>query len=71
MRPQPRVHLAVSAQAAGVLEGLAALFAHVRPLTRVLSQVVLVVGAPLKGQRTVRTLEGSNTRVHLEKVMQN
>lgn len=65
MRPQPRVHLAVSAQAAGVLEGLAALFAHVRPLARVLPQVVLVVGAPLEGERTVGALEGPDARVHL------
>lgn len=68
VRSQPRVHLTVSAQAAGVLERLAALFAHVRPLTCVLPQVVLVVGAPLESQRTVGTLEGPDTRVHLGKV---
>lgn len=71
VRSQPRVHLAVSAQAAGVFERLAALFAHVGPLACVLPQVVLVVGAPLESQRTVGTLEGPDTRVHLEKVMQN
>lgn len=43
VRPQSRVHLAVAAQAAGVLEGLAALLAHVRPLARVLPQVILVM----------------------------
>lgn len=37
MGPQPRVHLAVSAQATGVLERLAALLAHVRPLAGVLA----------------------------------
>lgn len=71
MRSQPRVHLTVSAQAAGVLERLAALFAHVRPLTCVLPQVILVVGAPLKSQRTVGTLEGPDTCVHLGQVMHN
>lgn len=65
MWPQPRVHLTVSAQTAGVLEGLAALFAHIRPLTRVLPQVVLVVGAPLESEWTVGALEGPDTRMHL------
>lgn len=60
MRPQTRVHLAVPPQAAGVLEGLSTLFTDVRPLTCVLPQVILVVGAPFEGERTVRALEGSN-----------
>lgn len=70
MWPQPRVHLAVPAQAAGVLEGLAALLTHVRPLARVLPQVVLVMGAPLEGQRAVGTLERPHTCMHLERPFQ-
>lgn len=64
MRPQTRVHLTVSAQAAGVLEGLAALFTHVWPLTCVLPQVVLVVGAPFEGERAVRALKCPHTCMH-------
>lgn len=59
------MHLTVPPQAAGVLEGLATLFAHIRPLTRVLPQVVLVVGAPFEGKRAVRTLECSYSRMYL------
>lgn len=68
MRPQSRVHLTVSTQAAGVLEGLATLLTHVRPLACVLPQVVLVVRAPFESERAVRTLESPNTCVHLGKV---
>lgn len=68
MRPQTRVHLTVSAQAAGVLEGLAALFTHVWPLTCVLPQVVLVVGAPFEGERAVRALKCPHTCMHLGKI---
>lgn len=67
MRTQSRVHLAVSAQAAGVLEGLATLLAHVRPLACVLPQVVLIVRAPFESERAVRALEGPNTCVYLVK----
>lgn len=61
MRPQPRVHLTVTTQAAGVLERLATLFTHIWPLTCVLTQVVLVVRAPLKSERAVGALERSYT----------
>lgn len=71
MRPQSRVHLTVSAQTAGVLEGFAALFAHIRPLTCVLPQVVLVVGAPFESERAMRALKSPNTRVYLGKVTEN
>lgn len=64
MRPQSRVHLTVTTQAAGVLERLAALLAHIWPLTCVLTQVVLVVRAPFKSERAVRALECSYTCVH-------
>lgn len=43
MRTQPRVHLTVSSQAAGVFKGLATLLTHIRPLACVLPQMVLVV----------------------------
>ena len=66
MRPQPRVHLAVPAKAAGVFEGLSTLLTHVRPLARVLPQVILVMGAPLKRQRAVWALEGPYASMHLE-----
>ena len=66
MRPQPRVHLAVPAKAAGVFEGLSTLLTHVRPLARVLPQVVLVMGAPLERQRAMWALEGPYTCMHLE-----
>lgn len=65
MWPQPRMHLTVPPQAAGVLERLATLFAHVRPLTCVLPQVVLVVRAPFECKRAVRTLERSYSRMYL------
>jgi len=65
MRPQTRMHLTVSTQAARVLEGLATLFTHIRPLTRVLPQVILVVGAPFKSKRAVRTLEGPYSCMYL------
>jgi len=68
MRPQSRVHLTVSAQAAGVLEGLATLLTHIRPLACVLPQVVLIVRAPFESERAVRALERPNARVHLGKV---
>lgn len=58
MRAQARVELTVSPQAAAVFEGLATLLTHIGPLTRVLAQVVLVVGAPLEGERAVGALEG-------------
>ncbi len=48
MRPQSRVHLTVSTQAAGVLKRLTTLLAHIRPLACVLPQVVLVVRAPFE-----------------------
>lgn len=57
MRPQARMHLAVSTQAAGVLKGLSTLFTHIWPLARVLPQVILVVRAPLESKRAVRALE--------------
>lgn len=66
VRPQPRVHLAVAAQAAGVFEGLSALLAHVWPLACVLPQMVLVMGAPLEGQWAVGALERPNTSMHLQ-----
>lgn len=66
MRPQPRVHLAVPAKAAGVFEGLSALLTHVRPLARVLSQMVLVMRAPLEGQRAMWALERPHACMHLE-----
>ena len=65
MRPQSRVHLTVSAQTAGILEGLATLLAHIRPLTRVLPQMVLVVRAPFESERAVRALECPYTCVYL------
>lgn len=71
MRTQSRVHLTVSAQTAGVLERFATLFAHIRPLTRVLPQVILVVGAPFESERTMRALKGPNTRVYLDKETEN
>lgn len=67
MRPQSRVHLTVSTQAAGVLERLAALLAHIRPLTCVLPQVVLVVRTPLESKRAVWALECPYTCVYLGK----
>lgn len=57
MRSKSRVHLTVSSQATGILEGLAALFTNVRSLACVLPKVVLVVGAPFEGERAVGTLE--------------
>lgn len=68
MRPQPRVHLTVSTQAAGVLEGLATLLTHIWPFTCVLPQVVLVVRAPLESERAVRALECPYTCVYLNEV---
>lgn len=68
MGPQTRVHLTVPAQAAGVLEGLATLFAHIRSLTGVLPQVVLVMRAPLESERTVWTLERPYSCMHLVEV---
>lgn len=68
MRPQSRVHLTVSAQTAGVLEGLATLLTNIRPLACVLPQVVLVVRAPFESERTVRALECPYTCMHLAKV---
>lgn len=62
------MHLTVSSQTAGVLEGLATLFTHIWPLTCVLPQVVLVVRAPLESERAVRALECPNTCVYLGKV---
>lgn len=67
MRPQSRVHLTVSTQAAGVLEGLATLLTHIRSLACVLPQVVLVMGAPLESERAVRALECPETCVYLGK----
>lgn len=61
------MHLTVPPQTAGVLEGLATLFAHIRPLTCVLPQVVLVVGAPFEGKRAVRALECSYSCMYLRK----
>lgn len=68
MRSQSRVHLTVSTQAAGVLEGLATLLTHIWPLACVLPQVVLVVRAPFESERAVRALECPNTCVYLGKV---
>lgn len=65
VRPQSRVHLTVSAQTAGVFEGLATLLTHIRSLTCVLPQMVLVVRAPFEGERAVRTLERPYTCVDL------
>lgn len=62
------MHLTVSTQAAGVLEGLATLLTHIWPLTRVLPQMVLVVRAPFESERAVRALECPNTCVYLSKV---
>lgn len=62
------MHLTVSTQAAGVLEGLATLFAHIWPLSRVLPQVVLVVRAPFESEGAVGALECPNTSVYLGKV---
>lgn len=67
MRPQSRVHLTVSTQAAGVLEGLATLLTHIWPLTCVLPQVVLVVRAPFESERAVRALECPYSCVNLGK----
>lgn len=67
MRPQSRVHLTVSAQAAGVLEGLATLLTHIWPLACVLPQVVLIVRAPFESERAVRALERPNACMHLGK----
>lgn len=64
MRPQPRVHLAVPTKAAGVFEGFSALLTHVGPLACVLPQVVLVVRAPLEGQRAMWALERPYTCMH-------
>lgn len=61
------MHLTVSTQAAGVLEGLATLLTHIRPLTCVLPQVVLVVRTPFECERAVRALEGPYTCVYLDK----
>lgn len=63
MRPQSRVHLTVSSQAAGVLEGLATLLTHVWPLPCVLPQMVLVVRAPFESERAMGALECPNTCV--------
>lgn len=52
------MHLTVSTQAAGVLEGLATLLTHIRPLASVLPQVVLVVRTPFECERAMRALEG-------------
>ena len=68
MRSQSSVHLTVSTQTAGVLEGLAALLAHIWPLTSVLPQMVLVVRAPFESERAVRALESPHTGVDLGKV---
>lgn len=68
MRPQSRVHLTVSTQAACVLEGLATLLTYIRPLACVLPQVVLVVRAPFESERTVRALECPNACVYLGRV---
>lgn len=67
MRPQSRVHLTVSTQAAGVLKGLATLLTHIRPLACVLPQVVLVVRTPFKCEGAVRALEGPYASVYLGK----
>lgn len=68
MRPQSRVHLTVSTQAAGVLKGLATLLTNIRPLACVLPQVVLIVRAPFESERAVGALECPNACVHLGKV---
>lgn len=68
MRPQPRMHLTVSTQAAGVFERFATFFTDIWPLTRVLSQVILVVRTPFESQRAVRALECSYSCMHLIKV---
>lgn len=59
------MHLTVSSQTAGVLKGLATLFTHIRPLTCVLPQVVLVVRAPFESERAMGALECPNTCVYL------
>lgn len=68
MRSKSRVHLTVSSQATGILEGLAALFTNVRSLACVLPKVVLVVGAPFEGERAVGTLERPYSCVYLGNV---
>lgn len=59
------MQLAVSAQAAGILEGLAALLAHIGSFACMLPQMVLVVRTPLEGKRAVGALEGTHTSVDL------
>lgn len=68
MRPQSRVHLTVSTQAASVFEGLATLLTHIWPLTCVLPQMVLVVRAPFESERAVRALECPDSCVYLDKI---
>ncbi len=65
MRPQSRVHLTVSTQAARVLEGLATLLTHIWPLASMLAQVILVMRTPFESERTVRALKCPNACVYL------
>lgn len=54
----------VAPQARSVTEGFATLSAGIGPLTRVKSQMVLIVGRPLEGEATLAAGEGSQACVH-------
>lgn len=58
----------MATETAGVLERLATFLTHIWTLTCVLAKMVLVVGAPLKCQRTVGALKRPDSRVDLEEL---
>lgn len=58
------MHVLVPTQAAGVLEGFGTSVTWIRAFASVLAEVILVVRAPLEGERTVGTLEGTQTCMH-------
>lgn len=63
VRLEAKVDVLVPPQTAGVLEGLWAAVTGVRALASMLAQVILVMRAPFKGQRTIGTQEVTHSSV--------